>query len=532
MLRAVIKKEMLEHLVSFRFIVSTLTLLILSLLAAFVGTQDFELRESSYQDRRVQQEKDLAEVHVYSHLEPEVNRAPEPLSVFDRGLDARLGITVELDVFEIPARASGRYRGDELMAPARELDLTTIIRLIGGLMALLLTFDAVSGERERGTLRLIFANGISRPTLFFGKWVGAILALVIPLAASVGASVWVLLARSDVTLGIERWLRLASLVGAYAIYLCVMLLIGLLLSIVTRTPSASLVYCLLSWLAIVFLIPQSAVVVASTSGGVVAAQRAAASEIHELERQRDQRLVNMENQQINDVTTVFERSPVLFIEGRKVLLRYGTEEYYAARARFHQAEVEVGLEFADQIFALERRALDVRRNFERRVKILSLPSPAFLLEQLSESLAGTSVADHDAFLEGSRAYRGVFLDYLNRHQAFSSWRWFTDDAPESLLPWTTLAGYPPEALAAAEEDEMIDSFQSVEVQQLVQGNKEKWAHDPDRLLRLDDLPRPQMATLGLAEALGRVSAELCVLLLANGLLVVVGLRRFGHYPLS
>ena len=40
------------------------------------------------------------------------------------------------------------------------------------LMAILFSYDAVSGERERGTLRLLLTNSLSRPALIAAKWLG------------------------------------------------------------------------------------------------------------------------------------------------------------------------------------------------------------------------------------------------------------------------------------------------------------------------------------------------------------------------
>ena len=531
MLRAVVKKEMLGHLVSFRFLISTLIMVVLAALAAFVGTQDYSLRARSYEAQLEQQRQELAKVHVYSRLKPVVTRAPEPLSVFDRGFDARLGIAVELDVFEVPARATGRHRGDELIASARDLDLTTMIRLVLGLLALLMTFDAVSGERERGTLRLIFANGVSRSVLLAGKFVGAFVTLLIPLAASLALSVWILLAMGDVVLGVERWLRLAGLAGAYVVYLGAMLLLGLLLSVLTRTSSASLVYALLSWLLIVFLIPQTAVAVASAAAHADEGRRSAVSAVGELETARDRLLGEMEERQVEAVTEVYQRAPVVVAEGRGARYRYGTAAYYDARSRFHRAEVEVGMDYADRIFEVRRLDRQAQQRFENLVRILSFPSPAFLLERLSESLTGTSVDDHEAFLESCRAYRTEFLDYLRNHRAFASWRWFTDDDPATLAPWTSVAGFPPEAAPATASEQMIERFQGAEVQRRIQRDEKRWAADPKRLLALDDLPRPQPPTLRLPRAVSRVGSELFAMLLEGGLLAVFGLRRFRCYSM-
>ena len=55
-----------------------------------------------------------------------------------------------------------------------EVDWAFIIGYVLSLIALLFTFDAVSGEREHGTLRLMLANPIPRHTVLIGKFLGGI----------------------------------------------------------------------------------------------------------------------------------------------------------------------------------------------------------------------------------------------------------------------------------------------------------------------------------------------------------------------
>ena len=57
------------------------------------------------------------------------------------------------------------------------------MQVILGLLALLLTFDALSGERESGNLRLLLGNGLPRRTLLAGKLLGALAGPDHPMAA-------------------------------------------------------------------------------------------------------------------------------------------------------------------------------------------------------------------------------------------------------------------------------------------------------------------------------------------------------------
>ena len=529
MLRAVIKKELLCHLVSFRFLVSTLIMLVLAALAAFVGTRDYSLRYSHHEARLAKNSESLQEVYVYSHLHPMAARAPEPLSVLHRGFDARLGTEVQLDVFSIPTAAVGGSAGEELGHSFRDLDLTTIVRVVLGLLALLLTFDAVIGERERSTLRLIFANGISRSKLIAGKYLGALFALLVPLLAGSAVSLLILLDRGGFTLGVQRWPRLAGLLLVYAAYLSVMLLLGLLLSTSARTTSSALVYSLLSWLAIVFLIPQAAIAVAD----VVQAESngsPAVTEVFELVAERDRKLSAAEAA-LESIPVAY-RSPVVESNAtRGVLFRFGSARYYNARADFHARETAIGMDYAERIFELEQRVDRHRLRIASLVTVLASPSPAFLMDRIAASQAGTSVEDHEGFLEDSRELRRRFIEYLEQHDAFTSWRWFTDDGPNDLKPWTTLLGVAPEAVDAAAIETLVQRFQGDDVQRRVRETKESFRENPARRLELGDLPDLRLTFPGFWDACRRVAAEIVLLLSANGLLAGAVWWRFARYPL-
>ncbi len=530
MLRAVIKKELLGHLVSFRFLISTLIMLVLAALAASVGTQDFSVRHGHYQNRLSEHEEELDRVHVYSQLNPVVARAPEPLSVVHRGFDTRFGTEVKLDIFSIPTTARSHLNGNHLVRPSRDLDLTMIVRVVLGLLALLLTFDAVVGERERGTLKLIFANGISRPVLVAGKFMGAFFALLVPLLASLCLSLWILIERGNVILDDQRWQRLAGLILAYVAYLSVMLLLGLLLSIVARSTSVALVYALLSWLVIVFLIPQSAIAVAEAVSvkGIQAPEEA----LVQLVAKRDAELSDLRRDYDQSVPSVYV-APIVEMSGtRGVLYWFGAAPFYDVRMEYHSQETAIGMKYAERIFRLEQQTDGQRRQVESLANLLASMSPAFQLDRIAASFAATSVEDHDSFLAECRALRQRLIEYLKQRDAFSSWRWFTDDEPANLKPWPSLLGVEPENVGDTEVRQLMERFQSAEIQDLVQLEKTDRRDDPERWLRLDNLPIFQVTSPSFWQAGRRVASEVALLLLTNGALAGAVWWRFAGYTVK
>ena len=88
-----------------------------------------------------------------------------------------------------------------------QIDWTFIIGYILSLIALLFTFDAISGERERGTLRLMLANSIPRHTVLLGKFLGALISTTIPFMLAMLVNVLMLSTSSAIHLNTQAWGR-------------------------------------------------------------------------------------------------------------------------------------------------------------------------------------------------------------------------------------------------------------------------------------------------------------------------------------
>lgn len=531
MLTAVVKKEVLHQVMSSRFITVTLIMFVLSLLAALAGTGDYNLRSRNYRTHLERSAQELGKTHVYSFLQPVVVRKPEPLSVLDRGFEGRLGEEIRIDVHSVPTAANGGNPGNDFNAGTPDFDLTMIVQLVLGLLALLLTFDAVVGEKEAGTLKLVLANDVSHATVVVGKFLGACAALLIPLFLGTALTLGMLAVRAGVVLDAPRWQRLAGLLAVYMLYLCLMALIGLLISLSARSTSSSLVLSLLIWLAVVFLIPQTA---GALAGGIESADRARQAmrdEVRDLERERAAKLAELSALDPRVGKKLGDYAPVAFEKNGAERRRYGTAVFYDRLARYYSRAIGVSRHYADRIFEVRWRYRQERSRAERRAQLILWFSPAFLVERVAESLAGTSSGDYEEHMAASRKYREEWLRYLEDKQAFSSWRWFTDDPP-STIPWTSLLeqqGLTPEDVDASNAPDLIREFQSAKVQQKIADRRRQYETDPDRLLALDDMPAFEDRPLELPRAWRRMLPELVVMVLSNLLLMAAMLVGIGSY---
>jgi len=146
--------------------------------------------------------------------------------------------------------------------------LTTLSVYLVPLIALMLSYDAIIGEVERGTLLLLLAYPVRRWQIMCGKFIGhlAILSLAVAIGYGfVGLAIW---AREGV--GQDGVLALFNLIGSSVLLGAVFLALGYLLSTVSRerATAAGLAVALWLVLAVIYDLALLGLIVAD-SGGVI-----------------------------------------------------------------------------------------------------------------------------------------------------------------------------------------------------------------------------------------------------------------------
>jgi ABC-type transport system involved in multi-copper enzyme maturation permease subunit len=241
MLRSVIKKEILEHLCSFRFIVITAVSLLLVFTSILVMYSDYQSRMKDYEDLLPSQSQQTALVK------------PSQMSILVSGMDE--SISQQHSVNSIFINGTMSRQANALFKLFTTPDLFYIIKVILALCAILLSFNLVSGEKEARTLALSLSNSINRTKLLLGKWVSGMVVLLLPLIVAMLAVAVFFSINPDVQTGSQLWLKLALLLASSILYLAFFFTLGLLVSCFYTRSSSALVVSLFLWVLFVFIIP-------------------------------------------------------------------------------------------------------------------------------------------------------------------------------------------------------------------------------------------------------------------------------------
>ena len=238
----VAKKEIVSNLLSYKFFIVILLTAILIFTSFFIMHRDYKSRLADYQLIKPKPTEPIAVI------------PPNPLSIFSKGLEEFMTRSFEISVVQIAAR-SGMKSGNLLFSYFPVPDFLYIVRVVLSLVALLFGFDQVSREKERGTLKLMLSNSLSRAKTLIGKWIGNFLCLSIPFLLITLLGVVFLNLDPDSGFSSGHIVRLAIIVILSLIYIAFFLSLGILISTLTRRAAASIVILLFIWAILVFIIP-------------------------------------------------------------------------------------------------------------------------------------------------------------------------------------------------------------------------------------------------------------------------------------
>jgi ABC-type transport system involved in multi-copper enzyme maturation permease subunit len=356
------RKEILSNLLSYKFFIVLLLMVLLVATSLFVMHRDFAGRVADYQVIRPDPGAPIAVV------------PPNPLSIFAKGLENAITRSFEIGVTGIDVRAgqsSGNIIYDFFPAP----DFLYVVRVVLSLVALLFGFDQISREREQGTLKLLVGGPVSRARVLLGKWVGNFLSLAVPflLVTLLGAAV--LLFDPNVRLDGDRLGRLGLILVLALLYLALFLSLGMLVSALTRRAATSVIVLLFVWALLVFILPNL--------GTLAARQFVHVPSVRALTEQREQTWT------------------------REVLLGIGKGGNLPERWRAISLEND-------------RIEEDYRLKFDRLVRLsrtINRISPAASLLDAATEIAGTGIGEDIRLKAEVVRYKNAIIDEIIANQA-------------------------------------------------------------------------------------------------------------------
>ena len=384
------KRDLYNNLNSLRFALTTILLLALMVTNAVRHIREHPKRVQKYHNAvaeslsRLTSHADTSLYRLAQQGPGTLYKKPSPLHFC-----AEAGETLLPDRVGAGTRSQQRFWG--LTYPdtninmmnvgpdVSQVDWTFIIGYILSLIALLFTFDAISGERERGTLRLTLANAIPRHTVLIGKFLGALVSVSIPFLLAMLVNLLMISSASEVHLNTEAWGRLGIIFFIALVYTCLFLALGLLVSARVQRSAVSLVILLLTWVTFVVFMPSTLAALASGFSSSMAP--------HEYSDRYGQSYHKLRR------------------TWRYAWYQSNDEKMLRIRGEWHTKIAVSGEHLAGEYLTFKITQV-------QRARAITSVSPAALLQHLLEAFAGTGLDRYQQFTENAQRYAREYREFV------------------------------------------------------------------------------------------------------------------------
>ncbi|UCE04363.1 MAG: ABC transporter permease subunit [bacterium] len=261
MFSTLIEKELKSIILGPKFVATFVVCSVLILLSVFIGIQEYRAAVRSYEAGTQLVDQEMQEKSSWISMNSRVFRKPDPMQVFVSGVNNDIGRFSNIRSAESVKLTNSIYSDDPIFAAFRFIDLSFIVQVVLSLFAILFIYDAINGERERGTLGLTFSNAVPRFQYLLTKFLGSCLGLVVPILIPILVS-FLLVIAFGIPLTENHWTRLIIFIGVSLLYFTFFIILGILISALTKRSAVSFLLLLVIWVTFVLIVPRVGVMAA------------------------------------------------------------------------------------------------------------------------------------------------------------------------------------------------------------------------------------------------------------------------------
>ena len=429
----IVKRELFDHINSLRFLLTVLILSALMVTNAVVHLRTHPQKIRDYSENVTESLNTLkSRTDLYTLVRKgpaNLYKRPTSLAFIANGGEAYLSGSISSAGSWSKNSSGSEMKSNwwlsygtrnpdagDLRPKATKIDWVFIVTYLLSFIPILFTFDALSGERAQGTLRLCLANPISRPVLLTGKFLGTLITVLIPFIFAVLLNLAIISTDSWTQLRGADWGRLGLILLIASSYAGIFIGLGLMVSAGTREPRVSLVILLLIWITIVVFMPSTL--------GTLSTKWMPPLQTHDQFRDsKGAALKQLDTDYEDKLKAIKEKKNPSILSRLQTLFETSPEAAKAAAEKYRTAwETEGDEELVLKSEAI-KKDVETRERFNReyldaqiaqvqRIRMVTRFSPAAIVQYALESMAGTGFNRHLQFLAHVHRYTKQFRAFI------------------------------------------------------------------------------------------------------------------------
>lgn len=409
MIQHIITKESAELTGESRFRWATGVLYALFGVALLTGYSYYSQTNTEHETaQRTSYEQWLAQdpksPHAAAHYGLYAYKPVPPMAVLDKGMDDYLGSAVWLEAHNQNDVKLRTIQDSATLSRFGSLTVGFVLQFLVPLLIILLSYDAVSKERESGTLRILLSTNASAGQLLIGKWLAVLRVILLyvfgpMLLLSAGTMILAggTAAFADALPNVAGW------IGCYGLYYAFWAGVGICVSSQVKQSGLALVGLLGFWAFGAFLVPRLCGSIARMSAPTPSALAFT------------EQIITDKETGINGGLSAQDYGKLV---ENQTLAKYGVDSLSQLPVSFAGIALQANENRDWTIY--DKNYGGLFRQFQRQERVmewLAVLSPTLAMRNLSRALAGTDMDKHIDFTDKAEAHRRVIQKAMNDDQA-------------------------------------------------------------------------------------------------------------------
>lgn len=349
--------------------------------------------------------------HSAAHYGHYVYKPLNLLSIIDEGVNPFTGISLRLEAHQQHEAMFSPSQGSSSMIRFGELRLSLLLQVLLPLFILFVCYNAISQEKEKQTLKLSLAQGISLRQLIWGKILAYALLWWMVLLVNIALS-WLI--ASVILKESFDPVRLGGLFVLYGTYYFIITSIAVYVSARSRTSGNALLTLLSAWLICTVLLPKATANIGENMTPL-------------LTKLEMERRINEDNKNgINGHDPSNERTQRF---KDSVLQKYKVNSVTKLPINLDGLTMQADEEYHNTVY--DRHFGRVQQNIRKQNEVTagsSFLNPFAAVRNLSKAVTGTDVEHHFDFTDKAETYRRFIIKTMNDEMAYggsktNDWDW-------------------------------------------------------------------------------------------------------------
>jgi ABC-2 type transport system permease protein len=340
--------------------------------------------------------------HRMAHYGYLVFREKFPLAFFDYGMDSYLGNVIFLEAHKQNTVNFSEANLSNGLLRFGELSAGMILQVLIPLLIFFWGYDLISRDREQGTLKILFAQGVSGFELIWGRIFGLYLVSLSLIIIPFVLGFVLLFIQQEADLLGQSIVHIIFLALTYLVYFLVLCMVAVWMSSRSQSSKSSLISLIGLWLTFTLIVPKIAQVIGQSVYPSLSKIEFDTAVEAELIRQGDSHNPN---------------DPHYAALKDSLLKAYGVDSTYKLPFNYSGYVMREGERLSTQTFLSHQKNLIDQ--FEKQKDILGFASwidPYLATKQLSMGFSGTDYAMYLDFQDQAETYRYQLAQTMNELQ--------------------------------------------------------------------------------------------------------------------